>query len=184
MIIIIIVIKCLYTLFFSSHKPDLKTGICWTFLRLRRLFSQTNLLLKLSFLERPDNFLGLKANFEIKVSWTVAKFLAHKPVNLLRWLINSLCHCQNYWNFDIECNHGKHKTSFRARNVLETFEKRGPRSHFISRLSMIVRVNVVLNGTVVESDWRLVTCAVVIFREVNCITSVDDIKVPKSTCYW
>ena len=33
------------------------------------------------FLQKTDNFSGLKANFEIKTSWTVAKFLAHKPVN-------------------------------------------------------------------------------------------------------
>ena len=42
------------------------------------------------------------------------------------------------------------------------------RSHFISRLSMIVWVNVVLNRTVST------TCVVVIFRaQVSCITSVD-----------
>ena len=33
----------------------------------------------------------------------------------------------------------------------ERFE---PRNHFISRWSMIVRVNVVLNRTFVDSDWR------------------------------
>ena len=35
------------------------------------------------FLERPGKFSGAKANFEIKSSWTVAKFLAHKfkPIN-------------------------------------------------------------------------------------------------------
>ena len=45
-----------------------------------------------------------------------------------------------------------------------------PRSHFISRLSMIVLVNEILNRTVV------VDSAVVIFRvKVNCITSVDGI---------
>ena len=35
------------------------------------------------------------------------------------------------------------------RHLCERFE---PRSHFISKLSMIVRVNVVLNGTVIDSD--------------------------------
>ena len=45
-----------------------------------------------------------------------------------------------------------------------------------SRLSLIVRVNVVLNRTVVvDSDWRF-NNAVVIFRvKVSCITSVDGI---------
>ena len=36
-------------------------------------------------------------------------------------------------------------------NHCERFE---PRSHSISRLSMIVRVNLALNKTVVDSDWR------------------------------
>ena len=38
----------------------------------------------------------------------------------------------------------------------------------------MVGVSVILNRTVVDSDWRFKTCAVVIFRvKVNCITSVD-----------
>ena len=50
-------------------------------------------------------------------------------------------------------------------------------SYFKSRLSLIVRVNVVLTRTVVvDSDWRQIICAVVIFRViVSCITSVDGI---------
>ena len=58
------------------------------------------------------------------------------------------------------------------RNIVfcERFE---PMSHFKSRLSLIVRVNVVLNRTVVVgSDWRFdrTTCAVVIFKvKVSCI---------------
>ena len=58
--------------------------------------------------------------------------------------------------------------------LCERFE---PRSHFKSRLSLIVRVNVVLNRTaVVDSDRRFYNCAVVIFRvKVSCITSVDGI---------
>ena len=34
------------------------------------------------FLERVGNFSGPKANFEIKTCWIVARFPAHKPVNL------------------------------------------------------------------------------------------------------
>ena len=54
----------------------------------------------------------------------------------------------------------------------ERFESGG---HFISRLRMIVRVNVVLNKTVVDSDWSFDNlCPVVIFRvKVSCITSGD-----------
>ena len=47
---------------------------------------------------------------------------------------------------------------------------------------MIVRVNVVVNRTVVV-DNVLTTCAVVIFRvKVSCITSVDGIKLWSLTC--
>ena len=44
----------------------------------------------------------------------------------------------------------------------------------MSRLSMIVRVNVLLNVTLTDVST---TCAVVIFRvKVSCITFVDSIK--------
>ena len=44
----------------------------------------------------------------------------------------------------------------------------------MSRLSMIVRVNIVLNVTLTDVST---TCAVVIFRvKVSCITFVDSIK--------
>ena len=33
------------------------------------------------FLERSGNFVGPKANFEIKTCWIVTQFLAHKPAN-------------------------------------------------------------------------------------------------------
>ena len=67
------------------------------------------------------------------------------------------------------------------------------RSHFISRLSMIVRVNVVLNRTVVvDSDWRFdITCAVVIFRVKVVSRQLMVLKSGywsvlsiKSRCYW
>ena len=79
------------------------------------------------------------------------------------------CHVYNiyprYWNF--RCPF----LSFLL--VCERFE---PRSHFRSRLSLIVRVNVVLNRTVVVDSDVSTTCAVVIFRvKVSCITSVNGI---------
>ena len=49
---------------------------------------------------------------------------------------------------------------------------------FKSRLSLIVRVNVVLNWTVVvDNDWRFDNlCGIVFFRvKVSCTTSVDGI---------
>ena len=49
----------------------------------------------------------------------------HKSI-LLPYLIFSLYHFQNYWNFDLECKHGLHKTAFRARKVIGTFEKWAP----------------------------------------------------------
>ena len=55
-----------------------------------------------------------------------------------------------------------------------------PRTHFKSRLSLIIRVNVVLNRTVVVDSVTVTdvskTCKVVIFRvKVSCISSVDGI---------
>ena len=56
-------------------------------------------------------------------------------------------------------------------------ERFKPRSHFKSRLSLIVQVNVVLNRTVaVDSDCVSTTCAVVIFRvKGSSILSVDGV---------
>ena len=52
-----------------------------------------------------------------------------------------------------------------------------PRSHFISRLSVIVRVDEVLNRTVVAPVTNVSTTCVVTFRvKVSCITSVDGIR--------
>ena len=79
------------------------------------------------FLERPGNFSCAKANFEIKSSWTVPQFLAYKfkPINFAS-IIDSfnIVSFQNYWNSDLECKHGKQKTTFRARKVIGNFEKR------------------------------------------------------------
>ena len=64
---------------------------------------------------------------------------------------------------------------FRQFNKCERVE---PRSHFKSRLSLIVRVKVVQNRTVVDMTVTDVstTCAVVIFSvKVSCVTSVDGI---------
>ena len=60
-------------------------------------------------------------------------------------------------------------------NYCERFE---PKRHFISRLSMIVRVNLVLNRNILLTVTDVsTTCAVVIFRvKVSCITPVDGIK--------
>ena len=58
------------------------------------------------FLERPGNFSGAKANFEIKSSWTVPQFLAHKfkPINFASTIDSfDIVSIQNYWNSDLEC---------------------------------------------------------------------------------
>ena len=39
-------------------------------------------------------------------------------------MIVLLYHYQNYWNFAHECKRSKHKIAFRARKVIDTFEKR------------------------------------------------------------
>ena len=79
------------------------------------------------FLESPGNFSGAKANFEIKSSWKVPQFLAHKfkPINFAS-IIDSfnIVSFQNHWKSALECKHGKQKTTFRARKVVATFGKR------------------------------------------------------------
>ena len=58
---------------FHSHSRELSCIVVVLF------YSQVDF--RGSFLERPGNFSGTKANFEIKTCWIVAQFLAHKPVN-------------------------------------------------------------------------------------------------------
>ena len=56
------------------------------------------------------------------------------------------------WSFsEKQRNRGKRDKKKKSNNYFERCE---PRSHFISRWSMIVRVSVVLNRAVVDSDWR------------------------------
>ena len=58
----------------------------------------------------------------------------------------------NVKKIQTDCNCGFWKLVSLTVHFCERFE---PRSHFKSRLSLIVRVNVVLNRTVfVDSDWR------------------------------
>ena len=69
----------------------------------------------------------IQSKFWNQTSWLVTKFLAHKPVNFASFTDNiSLDHFQNYWNFDLECKHGKHKTASGAWKVIGTFEKWAP----------------------------------------------------------
>ena len=49
----------------------------------RLLFSPVILRAWDPFLERPGNFSGPKANFEIKTCWILAQFQAHKLVNFV-----------------------------------------------------------------------------------------------------
>ena len=72
------------------------------------------------FLERAGNFLDPKAN---RTSWMVAKFLAHKPASSAS-LTDSFIVSFSTLLIDLECKHSEHKTTFRARKVTGTFEKR------------------------------------------------------------
>ena len=101
------------------------------------------------FLQRPGNFSSPKANFEVKTCklLIVAQFLAHKPVNFAS-LTFILPIFQNYWNFDLECKHGKHKTAFRARKVIGT-SRNGPHCpyyHFLKWLFNAHWVLAVIDG--------------------------------------
>ena len=44
--------------------------------------------------------------------------------------------------------------NFQEKIIFLNWERFEPTNHFISRLSKIVRVNAVMNRTVVDSDWR------------------------------
>ena len=83
------------------------------------------------FLERPDNFSGPKANFEIKTCWIVAQFLSHKPANfasLTDSFIIAFSKLLKLWSWMQTC---KHKTGFRVRKVVGSFEKRVPGARFL-----------------------------------------------------
>ena len=75
------------------------------------------------FLEKPGNFSGAKANFEIKTCWIVAQFLAQKLVDFAS-LTDS--HCIIFKISEtliLNANTAnKHKTAFRARKVIGTLE--------------------------------------------------------------
>ena len=48
-------------------------------------------------------------------------------------MIVSLYYFQNYLNCNLECKHGQHKTTFRARKDIGTSEKRPPEQLFFPR---------------------------------------------------
>ena len=90
------------------------------------------------FLERPDNFSGPKAKFEIKKTswqWIVAQFFSHKPVNFASLTDSFFVSFQNYWNFDFECKHGQLETAFRAP------EKPPPAEYVFTFRMLILRRN-------------------------------------------
>ena len=92
------------------------------------------------FLDRPGNFSCAKANFEIKSSWTVPQFLAHKfkPINFASITDSfNIVSFQNYWNSDVECKHGKHKTTFRAERLSERLGN-GPLKSNNAKMEMII----------------------------------------------
>ena len=59
----------------------------------------------------------------MKTCWMVAKFLAHKPASSAS-LTDSFIDSFSTLLIDLECKHSEHKTTFRARKVTGTFEKR------------------------------------------------------------
>jgi len=57
-----------------------------------------------------------------------------------------------FWDYSAKLKFFGHFTVGFLMNLFNLCERLEPRSHFISRLSMIVRVNVVLNRTVVVDN--------------------------------
>ena len=80
-----------------------------------------------AFLERPRNFSVPKANFKINICWIVTKFLAYKSGNLLRLLVVSLNHFQNYWSFDLELQIRQTYNNFAGPKNYRDLRETGPR---------------------------------------------------------
>ena len=54
--------------------------------------------------------------------------------------IVSFYYFQNYWNFDLECNCGKHRTSLWAQKVTGTVEKQAPEENQTGKFFLDLRV--------------------------------------------
>ena len=71
---------------------------------------------------------------------------------MVKMKMGNLCHSWTFANGHVPLHHGHNFGLVNSTLFCERFE---PRSHFKSRLSLIIRVNIVLNRTVfVDSDWR------------------------------
>ena len=106
------------------------------------------------FLERPGNFSGPKANFEIKTCWIVAQFLAHKPVNsasltdtfivsfsrLLKLMVSLIANTANI------------KELFGSEKVIGSFEKRAP-GHWESKQHNLVSLYTTFEKLLIKIKW-------------------------------
>ena len=71
---------------------------------------------------------------------------------MVKMKMENFCHSWTSANGRVPLHHGHNFGLVNTTLFCERFE---PRSHFKSRLSLIIRVNIVLNRTVfVDSDWR------------------------------
>ena len=71
---------------------------------------------------------------------------------MVKMKMGNFCHSWTSANGHVPLHHGYNFGLVKSTLFCERFE---PRSHFKSRLSLIIRVNIVLNRTVfVDSDWR------------------------------
>ena len=71
---------------------------------------------------------------------------------MVKMKMGNFCHSWTSANGHVPLHHGHNFGLVNSTLFCERFE---PRSHFKSRLSLIIRVNIVLNRTVfVDSDWR------------------------------
>ena len=80
------------------------------------------------FSKGSGNFLGPKANFEIKTSWIVAKFLAHKPDDfglLTDSFLLPFLKLLNLWSW---MQTGQTQNSCSAPKSYRDFRETGPRS--------------------------------------------------------
>ena len=81
-----------------------------------------------SFLERPGNFSGPKANFKMKTCWIVAQFLAHKQVNFASLIDSFIVLFSNRLKLWSWMQKQQTQNSFPGPKRCRGFRKTGPRT--------------------------------------------------------